>query len=134
FDVGQPRIDIPLFRVRLRRGENTIEVGGISLVLRMVLERVYVDFRSLWGRRAWLEHSRHSSISPRQGGFAPAGQPSNAPRCPMTQNHQGDRMNGLPLLSAIAATSIAAALNAQVTTAKPDSTCTNYPDGRIECR
>ena len=43
-------------------------------------------------------------------------------------------MKGLSLLSAVAATSIAAGLNAQVTTAKPDSTCTNYPDGRVECR
>ena len=43
-------------------------------------------------------------------------------------------MKALLLLSAVAATSIAATLNAQVTTAKPDSTCTNYPDGRVECK
>ena len=43
-------------------------------------------------------------------------------------------MKGLALLSAVAAASVAATLNAQVTTAKPDSTCTNYPDGRVECR
>jgi hypothetical protein len=41
-------------------------------------------------------------------------------------------MRALLLLSALAAT--AATLNAQVTTAKPDSSCTNYPDGRVECR
>jgi len=41
-------------------------------------------------------------------------------------------MRALLLLSAIAAT--AATLNAQVTPAKPDSGCTNYPDGRVECR
>jgi PDZ domain len=41
-------------------------------------------------------------------------------------------MRALLLLSAVAAT--AATLNAQVTTAKPDSSCTNYPDGRVECR
>lgn len=43
-------------------------------------------------------------------------------------------MRALLLLSAVAATSAAATLDAQVSTAKPDSTCTNYPDGRVECR
>jgi hypothetical protein len=43
-------------------------------------------------------------------------------------------MKGLLLLSAVAATSVAAMLNAQVTTGKPDSTCTTHPDGRVECR
>ncbi|MDP9203027.1 MAG: PDZ domain-containing protein, partial [Gemmatimonadota bacterium] len=38
------------------------------------------------------------------------------------------------LLSAVTATSVAATLNAQVATGKPDSTCTNYPDGRVECK
>jgi len=38
------------------------------------------------------------------------------------------------LLSALAAASAAATLNAQVTPAKPDSSCTTYPDGRVECR
>jgi hypothetical protein len=42
-------------------------------------------------------------------------------------------MRALLLLSALAAASVAT-LNAQVTTAKPDSGCTNYPDGRVECR
>ena len=42
-------------------------------------------------------------------------------------------MRALLLLSALAA-GTAATLNAQVTTAKPDSSCTNYPDGRVECR
>ncbi|HEX9608230.1 MAG TPA: PDZ domain-containing protein, partial [Gemmatimonadaceae bacterium] len=42
-------------------------------------------------------------------------------------------MRALLLLSAVVAAS-AATLNAQVTTAKPDSSCTNYPDGRVECR
>jgi hypothetical protein len=42
-------------------------------------------------------------------------------------------MKALLLLSAVAAASSAATLNAQVTTAKPDSSCTNYPDGRVEC-
>src|SRR6266436_2487692 len=46
---------------------------------------------------------------------------------------KGDRMRALLLLSALAAAT-AATLNAQVTTAKPDSGCTNYPDGRVECR
>ena len=42
-------------------------------------------------------------------------------------------MRALLLLSTLAAAS-AATLNAQVTTAKPDSGCTSYPDGRVECR
>jgi len=47
---------------------------------------------------------------------------------------KGDMMRALLLLSAVAAASTAATLNSQVTTAKPDSSCTNYPDGRVECR
>ena len=43
-------------------------------------------------------------------------------------------MKALLLLSAVAASSVAAPLNAQATPAKPDSTCTTHPDGRIECR
>jgi hypothetical protein len=43
-------------------------------------------------------------------------------------------MKALLLLSAVAATSVSAALNAQVAPGKPDSTCTNYPDGRVECK
>jgi hypothetical protein len=42
-------------------------------------------------------------------------------------------MRTLLFLSA-AATSVAATLGAQVSTAKPDSTCTSSPDGRVECR
>jgi Trypsin-like serine proteases, typically periplasmic, contain C-terminal PDZ domain len=41
-------------------------------------------------------------------------------------------MKALLLLSAVAA--VAAPLNAQVTPPKPDSSCTTYPDGRVECR
>jgi hypothetical protein len=52
----------------------------------------------------------------------------------MSQNHQGDMMKALLLLSAVAATSVATTLNAQVATGKPDSTCTSYPDGRVECK
>ena len=43
-------------------------------------------------------------------------------------------MRGLLFLSVVAATSVAATLNAQVTTAKPDSGCTTYPDGKVECK
>lgn len=43
-------------------------------------------------------------------------------------------MKALLLLSAVAAASAAATVNAQVTPPKPDSSCTNYPDGRVECR
>jgi hypothetical protein len=42
-------------------------------------------------------------------------------------------MRTLLFLSA-AATSVAATLDAQVATAKPDSTCTSSPDARVECR
>jgi hypothetical protein len=43
-------------------------------------------------------------------------------------------MKALLLLSAVAAAVATPALNAQVTTAKPDSGCTTDSDGRIECR
>jgi hypothetical protein len=43
-------------------------------------------------------------------------------------------MKALLLLAAVAAASATATVNAQVTPAKPDSSCTNYPDGRVECR
>jgi hypothetical protein len=38
------------------------------------------------------------------------------------------------LFSAVASASLAAGLNAQGTPAKPDSSCTKYSDGRVECR
>ncbi|MFL5544171.1 MAG: PDZ domain-containing protein [Gemmatimonadaceae bacterium] len=38
------------------------------------------------------------------------------------------------LLCVVAATAAASTLNAQVAPAKPDSACTTYPDGRVECR
>jgi hypothetical protein len=43
-------------------------------------------------------------------------------------------MKALLLLSAVAATVATPTLNAQVTTAKPDSGCTTDADGRVECR
>lgn len=43
-------------------------------------------------------------------------------------------MKALLLLSAVAATIATPMLNAQVTTAKPDSGCTTDSDGRVECR
>ena len=43
-------------------------------------------------------------------------------------------MKGLLIFSAVASASLAAALDAQVTAPKADSGCTNYPDGRVECR
>ena len=43
-------------------------------------------------------------------------------------------MKALLLLSAVAAAVATPALNAQVTTAKPDSGCTTDSDGRVECR
>jgi hypothetical protein len=43
-------------------------------------------------------------------------------------------MKALLILSAVAAASAAATLNAQVTPAKPDSSCTTSSDGSVECR
>jgi hypothetical protein len=51
----------------------------------------------------------------------------------MAQNHQGDTMKALLLVSAIAALS-AGTLHAQTAKGQPDSTCTKYSDGRTECR
>ncbi len=42
-------------------------------------------------------------------------------------------MKALLLLFTVAAAPATATLNAQVTPAKPDSSCTTYPDGRVEC-
>jgi hypothetical protein len=53
--------------------------------------------------------------------------------CHMTQNHQGEHVKTLLLLTAAAA-GIAATSDAQVAKAKADSACTTYPDGRVECR
>jgi hypothetical protein len=47
---------------------------------------------------------------------------------------QGERMKALLLLSAVVATVATPTVNAQVTTAKPDSGCTTDSDGRVECR
>src|SRR4051812_38622183 len=55
-------------------------------------------------------------------------------RCQMTQNHQGETMKGMLMLTAVAAAAGSAALGAQNTSAKPDSVCTKYSDGRLECR
>src|SRR5712671_1385557 len=52
----------------------------------------------------------------------------------MSQNNQGDTMKALLLLSAVAVAVAAPTLNAQVTTAKPDSGCITDSDGRVECR
>lgn len=43
-------------------------------------------------------------------------------------------MRALLLLSAVAAVSAAGKLDAQAVTGRPDSTCTKYSDGRVECR
>jgi PDZ domain len=43
-------------------------------------------------------------------------------------------MKALLFLSAVAAVSAAPALDAQAVTGRPDSTCTKYSDGRVECR
>lgn len=43
-------------------------------------------------------------------------------------------MKALLLVSAAAAMSVAATLDAQAAKGQPDSTCTKYSDGRVECR
>ena len=43
-------------------------------------------------------------------------------------------MKALLLVSAIAAMSVAGTLDAQALKGQPDSTCTKYSDGRMECR
>ena len=43
-------------------------------------------------------------------------------------------MRALLIFSALAGASLAAGLDAQVPAPKADSGCTNYPDGRVECR
>jgi hypothetical protein len=52
----------------------------------------------------------------------------------MAQNHQGVTVKALLLVSAAAAMSAAATLDAQAVKGQPDSTCTKYSDGRTECR
>jgi hypothetical protein len=51
----------------------------------------------------------------------------------MTQNHKGEHVKTLLLLSAAAA-GIAATSSAQVAKPRTDSACTTFPGGRIECR
>src|SRR6202162_2415305 len=70
----------------------------------------------------------------RRSGHVLHRQPLNEGRCTMTQNHQGDTMKALLLVSEIAAMSAEATLDAQTTKGQPDSTCTKYSDGRTECR
>jgi hypothetical protein len=52
----------------------------------------------------------------------------------MAQNHQGVTVKALLLVSAAAAMSAAATLDAQAVKGQPDSTCTKYSNGRTECR
>src|SRR3954464_6599991 len=59
-------------------------------------------------------------------------QPLSLALCPIRQSHNGETMKSLVFFSALAATSAIA--GAQVKTANPDSTCTKYSDGRIQCR
>jgi PDZ domain len=51
----------------------------------------------------------------------------------MTQNHQGDTLKSILLLS-IAAVASAAPLQSQATAGGADSICTKYSGGRMECR
>ena len=44
FDVRQSRIDVFLFWIRFRGGEDAIQIGGIRFILPVMLERVNVDF------------------------------------------------------------------------------------------
>ena len=51
----------------------------------------------------------------------------------MTQNHKGEHVKTLLLLTAAAA-SVAATSSAQVAKPRADSACATFPDGRVECR
>jgi len=52
----------------------------------------------------------------------------------MKRTCNGETMKALLIFSALAGASLATGLDAQVTAPKADSGCTNYPDGRVECR
>jgi hypothetical protein len=133
-DVRQSRVDVFLFRVGLRRGEDPIEIGGVRFILPMVLERVNVDLASVRWCFAGLQRRGHAFNITRPTPFCTGGNPWMRPDVLCHRTIKGDKMKALLLLSAVAAASAAATLNAQVTPAKPDSSCTNYPDGRVECR
>ena len=64
FDVGQARIDVLLFRIGFRGGEEAVQIRRIGFILPMVLERVYVDLGTLGPCLGGLERRRHFSISP----------------------------------------------------------------------
>src|SRR4029077_5432402 len=132
FDVSQSGVDVFLFWVRLGRSEKAVQIGRVRFVLPVVLERMDVDLEALWGCFAGLKRRRHSSISPSRASFCTGGNPWMRLDVLRHRPIKGDRMRAPLLLSALAAT--AATLNAQFTTAKPDSSCTNYSDGRVECR
>ena len=134
FDVRQSGIDVALFGVRLRRGEKAIEMGRVRFVLPMVLERVNVDLANVRGCFAGLQRRRHGfKYRPGDPPFAPAATLGCGPMSYVTEPSKGDRMKALLLLSAVAAASAAATLNAQVKPAKPDSSCTTSSDGSVEC-
>src|SRR5436190_1357936 len=73
FDVSQSGVDVSLFRIRLRSGEDSIEVRGIRLILPMMLKRVNVDLGFLRRGGAGLQRRGHASISPSKAAFAPVG-------------------------------------------------------------
>src|SRR5438105_4601336 len=52
----------------------------------------------------------------------------------MKRTCNGETMKALLIFSALAGASLATGVDAQVTAPKADSGCTNYPDGRVECR
>src|SRR4029079_5170017 len=59
--LGEARVDVLLLLIRLGVGENPIEIGRVSLVLPVLLDRMEVGLGNL---ALWrVEHRRHSEIS-----------------------------------------------------------------------
>jgi hypothetical protein len=59
-DVGKPRVDVFLLRIRFSVGENAIQIRRVGFVLPMMLERVDVDVMGVGSPGGRLEGRRHS--------------------------------------------------------------------------
>jgi hypothetical protein len=60
FDIREPGIDVFFLGVRLRRGEEPIEIGRVRFVLPVVLERMNIGIAGVRGCFAGLERCRHA--------------------------------------------------------------------------
>jgi hypothetical protein len=75
FDVRQSRVNVLLFRIRLRRGEKAIEIGRVGFILPVVLESVDIDLANCRRRFARLQRRRHAFNITTSAGFCTAGNP-----------------------------------------------------------